>query len=330
MKKELQIKCDKINEIAKKKNLDSIMFFNHPDKMRNPNFLYMTNSDQFGLFVLAKNEPKLFSMGWKTRERPAVKTKHVERIKNLPKLKARAGIDKSYISSDIEILIKKTTGVRFVDISDEMEKIRSIKSANEINTIKDNCALAGKIYKKFEPLFHEHHEEIVAKARIELEMAKHGVYPSFPTLVAAKDNIIDVHHTADRTITEYPMLVDFGIRNRLYNTDATRTVGSRHEKIILQAIGDAESMLKHGTKVADIDKAVRKRLDSLQKYFTTSLGHGIGLAVHEYPRISSLSRDVLQEGMVITIEPGIYVKSGIRIENMYLIKRDGYELLTGF
>ncbi|MFH0837284.1 MAG: Xaa-Pro peptidase family protein, partial [Candidatus Aenigmatarchaeota archaeon] len=308
MAKELQVRFDKIKDVARRNKLNGVMFFNHPDKMKNPNFLYTTNSNQLGLFVLNRNEPTLFSMGWKTRDRSGMKQKHVERIKNLPKLKGRFGIDRSYISSDIELLIKKATGVKFVDITGDMEKIRAIKSKQEIKIIKNNCALVGKIYKKFEPFLHEHHEEIVTKARIELEMAKHGVYPSFSTNVATQDNIIDVHHVADGKITEYPILVDFGIINEMYNTDTTRTVGSKYEKIVLQAIGDAESMLKHGVKVADIDKAVRKRLGKLQKYFITALGHGIGLAVHEYPRISSLSNDVLQEGMVLTIEPGIYVK----------------------
>ncbi len=329
MKKELDLKLGKIDSLAKSKKLNGIMFFNH-DHLLNPNFTYMTDISEFGLFLFYKNQPQVFTVGWKNKYKSSVKSKHLQSLRDIPKIKGKIGIDFNNIHANVLERLRKLTGAKFVDISEEMEHVRKIKSDNEIKIIKDACKLAGNAYNNFSRFLEEHNSEIVLKQKIDLEFAKLGVYPSFPTIVATKENIIEPHHIAGEKIVERPILVDFGIKYKNYCTDNTRTIGSKYEKLISDIMLDLEVMMKPGVKCTDIDKFVRKKMGKLQKNFITALGHGIGIAVHELPIISSHSKDILEENMVVAIEPGIYLKDGIRVENMYLITKDGCENLTIF
>lgn len=327
IKRELASRMEKIEELLKRRNLKGIILFNHY-VFENPNFIYTTNCNELGFYILNKNEPSLFTFNSKVKT--PIKRVLIKKLQNLPRLKGSFGIDEKYIQTNIYHAIKKITKTRLVDITNDLEQIRSIKSVHEITTMRQACRIAEKVYNGSERFMHEHNEEIVVRSDIEKEMAKHGVYPSFPTIVASQENIINPHHVAGKKIIEKPILVDFGIKYEHYCTDATRTIGSKYEKLIIQIMNAVEGMLRPCTKVSTIDRFVRKKMGNLQKYFTTSLGHGVGLAVHEFPTISSQSKDVLREGMVVTIEPGIYIRNGIRIENMYLITKDGCENLTNF
>ncbi|MBI4895167.1 MAG: aminopeptidase P family protein [Candidatus Aenigmarchaeota archaeon] len=329
MKKEADARLGNLEYLTNSKKLDGVIFFNH-DHLPNPNFTYMTDISELGLFLFYKNDPQVFTVGWKNKYKSSVRSKHLQSLQELPKIKGKIGIDFNNIQANMLKRLKRLTGVKFVDISTEMENVRKIKSSNEINIIKDACKLAGKAYNNFSKFMDEHNSEIVLKYKIETEFAKLGLYPSFPTIVATKENIMEPHHIAGDKIVEKPILVDFGIKYKNYSTDNTRTIGSKYEKLITEILLDLEIMLKPGAKCADIDKFVRKKMGKLQKSFITALGHGIGIAVHELPVISSFSKDCLEENMVIAIEPGIYLKNGIRVENMYLITKDGCENLTSF
>ena len=102
--------------------------------------------------------------------------------------------------------------------------------------------------------------------------------------------------------------------------------------IVLLAHEKGRDALKAGVLCKDADAAARKVIEEAGygEYFTHSLGHGVGIEIHESPRLSKTSEDVLKVGDVVTVEPGIYIenKFGVRIENMYVITRDGYENLT--
>jgi len=148
--------------------------------------------------------------------------------------------------------------------------------------------------------------------------------------VATEENIAKPHHVPTIKRIGKTLLIDFGVRWQGYCTDISRTFNSKYEEKIKKTLAALEEKMKPGVKASSLDALSRKLLGSDAKKFITNLGHGIGIEVHEKPSISASSKDVLKKDMVIAIEPAIYVKNGIRIENDYLITEDGCENLTEF
>jgi Xaa-Pro aminopeptidase len=166
------------------------------------------------------------------------------------------------------------------------------------------------------------------RADVETEMLSRRLEPAFPTIVASGKNISEPHHIPSGSKAKEPLLIDMGLRFNGYCSDVTRTYGSRYERQLRSVFDAIEPMLVSGAKAADIDKIARKALGKDAAFFNTSLGHGLGISVHESPVLSPKSKDILEEGNVITLEPGIYVPGGIRTENVYVIKKNGAENLT--
>lgn len=166
--------------------------------------------------------------------------------------------------------------------------------------------------------------------------------PSFPTIVAIGGNAARPHHEPGDAQLEpgSPVIIDMGARFGGYCSDMTRSFSfgvSTAEYIerygqVQAAFDAAVNGLHAGMSGRDADALARESLDSygLAEYFTHSLGHGVGLDVHERPRLSRDSEDVLESAMVVTIEPGIYISGwgGIRIEDSVLLTPDGLEVLN--
>src|SRR3989338_4553318 len=141
MKKELESRHARINDLISRKKLNGVLFFNYHD-IENPNLIYATNCSEAGIFVLKKQEPHLYTIGWKNKFSTPIKNTHIERLRQLPKIKGKIGIDRKNISADFYRMLSKLTNANFVDISHEMEIIRSVKSEYEIKTIKTACNIA--------------------------------------------------------------------------------------------------------------------------------------------------------------------------------------------
>jgi Xaa-Pro aminopeptidase len=136
------------------------------------------------------------------------------------------------------------------------------------------------------------------------------------------------------------VVCDFGVILTDYCSDMTRTmyVGrpSPRERTAYQAVKEAQQAaidaVKPGVRVSEVDRAARKSLQNngLAKYFTHSTGHGVGLEIHEAPRVGAGQTEILEPGMVITVEPGVYVPGlwGVRIEDMVVVRERGCEVLT--
>jgi Xaa-Pro aminopeptidase len=135
-------------------------------------------------------------------------------------------------------------------------------------------------------------------------------------------------------------MIDYGARVNGYNSDLTRMlfVGkiSQYINIIYSIVRTAQKKaidkIMPGIKISDIDRVARAYISDkgFGKYFGHALGHGIGIDVHEFPRISLKNHAKLKEGMVFSVEPGIYIpgKFGIRVEDMVLVTEKGHEVLT--
>lgn len=220
------------------------------------------------------------------------------------------------------------------------EKKRMIKTKEELQKLKKAAHLGDLVLKKALPLLRvgvREREIANALRNFSFELGD-GV--AFDPIVAFGDHgAIPHHHPTDRKLKKNDaVLIDQGVLYQGYHSDMTRCffIGEGipavqkmyDELLIAQRYG--VRLVRPGVRVSEIDKQVRRKLGSQERYFTHSLGHGVGLEIHEEPRVSSRSDQVLQEGMVITIEPGIYKPGigGVRIEDTLIVTRSGYEVIT--
>ncbi|MBQ7642504.1 MAG: aminopeptidase P family protein, partial [Clostridia bacterium] len=239
------------------------------------------------------------------------------------------GIDFTKISvSEYERL--KNLGFDFVDISEEINELTSIKTAEEIKNIRKACAIAEKAWKAVLPFIKAGITERELANELEYNFKKFGASgTSFDTIIAFGKNAAVPHHeTGDTRLKENEcVLMDFGCLYKGYCSDMTRTMfyGKPDKKFIEAykavyiAHKKAGEFIKEGVSGKDADKVARDSLAEAGygKYFTHSLGHGIGVNIHEYPTLSPKSNWTLKENSVFSNEPGVYLdgKFGIRIED---------------
>lgn len=307
-----------------------ILLYN-ADRWENPNFFWLSNAAMRGwMWIPFKGRPTIFTS--KTYNEPGHAWAKTEFISTLDDLfgslpEKRLGIDVVHMPA--ALFNKIRSHKRITDVSASLEAARSVKTPYEIKTIRKACQITADILRSLE--LPRGITEARLRADIEWDVACQGLEPAFPTIVASGSHIATPHHIPVKQPIRKTLLIDMGVRYKGYCSDVTRTFGSKYKPLIRKVIFDTiEPMLKPGTKVADIDAAARKALGPLEKRFITGLGHGVGVAIHEMPGITSKSKDVLEAGNVITIEPGIYVPNGIRHENVYVITKNGAENLTDF
>lgn len=228
-------------------------------------------------------------------------------------------------------------------ITDYLNAMRSIKTDGEISYIKTAAAIASESLKAIEAMLKPGVRETDIALELEYKMRGNGAQCiSFPTIVASGPNSALPHASpGNRRLKNGDILViDYGAVYNGYHSDETWTciIGqsdSKQEKVynlVKEAHDRALTELKNGARAKDVDSAARSFIDrgGYGEFFSHGTGHGVGLDVHESPRIAATSDIVLKTGMVVTIEPGVYLPDfwGIRIEDMALIKNDGCEILT--
>ncbi len=206
----------------------------------------------------------------------------------------------------------------------------AIKSDEELKNIKKACDIAEKSWLAVLPFIKEGITEKQLAAELEYNFRKNGAGgTSFDTIVAFGKNAAVPHHeTGDTKLKKNEcVLMDFGCTYKGYCSDMTRTMffgtpDEEFEKVylaVLLAHKTAAEKIKAGITGKDADKYARDVLDSLGygKYFTHSLGHGIGVNIHEFPTLSPKGEATLEDGMVFSDEPGVYIngKFGVRIED---------------
>lgn len=222
-------------------------------------------------------------------------------------------------------------------------KVRMIKDSQEIETIKSNLLLSDEGFLYLLKVIKPGMTELQVSAELEYYLKSKGAETtSFQTIVASGQRSSIPHGRATNKVitSNEPILIDFGIKKDAYCTDTTRTIflGNPSQKfkdvynIVLEALNEGINFAKEGIKAEELDNKVREVINKYGygEYFTHSTGHSVGLEIHEYPTISKGTSQELKEGMIITIEPGIYIPGefGIRIENMILIKKNSCEVLT--
>ncbi len=234
-------------------------------------------------------------------------------------------------------------GVRLKDAPSVVERARMIKDADELQRIRAAVALGAKLFDRAVEVLRPGVKETEVAAEMELAARRGGAEEmSFPTIIASGARSALPHGRASvQEIAPGGFVVcDFGVILSGYCSDQTRTVWvgpvSKDAREAYEAVREAQQAaivaVRPGIPVGEVDAAARKMLRKagLGRYFTHSTGHGVGLEIHESPRVASGQPEILQPGMVITIEPGVYFpgKWGVRIEDMVAVTAGGCEVMT--
>jgi Xaa-Pro aminopeptidase len=256
----------------------------------------------------------------------------------------RLGVDERYLTVDHFKKLKAVCGRKtsLVTANACVDRLRMIKGPDELVLIREALALNLKAYRFIQSLLKPGVREKDILARLEAFIHKHGVGFSFDPIIASGPNSAYPHArvTERKLCSKEPVLIDLGIDVKGYKSDLTRMFFldkmpasfKEHLLAVRGAQEEAFKVIRPGIKAADVDAAARNYLKKhgLGEYFTHSLGHGVGLEIHEAPWISATSQAVLEEGMIFTVEPGIYFpgKYGIRLEEMVRVTQKGCEVLS--
>jgi Xaa-Pro aminopeptidase len=296
--------------------------------------------------------------------RPHHKTTAEAAVEVLTKAGAKAvGVEENRLTlGELEALRALAPKQTFVPQANLVENLRVVKDPSEIERLREAVRVAERAFRMFAATLREADtEKDMVDAMESYVRRAGGRATSFPPIVAVGERGALPHAPpTNRMLGEgSKVLIDWGA-DVLYKSDLTRTLRSpfgtaptRRNKfervgfdfeevygVVLAAQNAALAAVRDGAKARDVDAAARKVIAAarlkgepdvkLADYFTHGLGHGIGLEVHEAPRVRANSDDVLQAGMVITIEPGVYIPGwgGVRIEDDVLVTRDGCSLLT--
>ncbi len=237
----------------------------------------------------------------------------------------------------------RAAGGEAVPLLEFIEKERLCKTADEIDLIRRSVALNERVFQEVFATLRPGMSEREVSRRIEFAMLEHGASgPSFETIVAAGPNGALPHAVpGERPIGEgEPVIIDMGCKLDGYCSDMTRTVclGRPDEKLLFlhrlvrRAQKAGLERVRAGVTGREVDRAARQVIAAAGygKNFGHGLGHGVGLAVHEAPGLNRRNRRKLQAGMVVTVEPGVYLPDwgGIRLENMVVVTDDGCEILN--
>jgi Xaa-Pro aminopeptidase len=238
---------------------------------------------------------------------------------------------------------KLSEGVELKGAGGTVEKLRRVKDASELEKIAAAAELADGVWRwSLERGLVGRSELDVARAA-EARMRELGAEPSFPAIVAAgPDGALPHAEPGEREIGRGELVVfDMGAKLDGYCSDGTRTFatgepGERAREVyetVREAQAAALGAVSAGAKAEAVDKVARDLIDAAGhgERFGHGLGHGVGLEVHEEPRVSLRSEDVLEAGEVVTIEPGVYLPGelGVRIEDLVAVTAEGHRNLSG-
>ena len=235
------------------------------------------------------------------------------------------------------------SGVELSPTSGVVERFRSVKDAEEIDTIRRAAAVTNRAYERLA------REGFVGRTESELAWLLANVLHeeggddlAFPTIVASGTNAaLPHHHPGERRIgAGETVIVDMGAALGGYASDCTRTFATGElpqglaeaYEVCREAQAAALEAVRSGASARDVDAVARTAIEGAGHPVLHGLGHGVGLVVHELPRLSDTSEDTLEAGQVVTVEPGVYVsgKGGVRIEDLVVVTDGEPEILTSF
>lgn len=294
-----------------------------------PRYTLQAEEDARGVDVLEERGVLLKAVGrWLQKKRPR-----------------RVGYEDSHVTcADFRALAGETRrAVRFTPAGKVVEELRFVKDQDEIAVIRQAGRITAAAFEEVLPLVQPEVRETDLAGELEYRLRQKGAEgAAFETIVASGPRGALPHARASSKLLGKDELVifDLGAILRGYAADMTRTVylgrPGRRVRLLYNAVLEAQQRaveaLREGTRAGDVDAAARRvlRRRGLAKYFTHSTGHGVGLDIHEEPRLGRGEKTRLEVGCVVTAEPGVYLKGlgGIRVEDTVLVGAKGPEILT--
>ncbi|UFH65365.1 Xaa-Pro peptidase family protein [Clostridium cadaveris] len=271
-----------------------------------------------------------------TQDPVAIMADYIEKNKTI-------AIDKNWPARFLLKLIDLGAGSKFVSAATLVDTVRMCKDEEEKEFMREASRLNDMAIERLAQLTNKGftEKEMASKlAEIYQDLGAEGF--SFDPIIAYGANAADPHHEPDdsKGKTGDSVILDIGCKKNSYCSDMTRTVflGEPSEnarevyEIVREANMRAIAMIKPGVKFSEIDATARDYITSkgYGEYFTHRLGHSIGIEVHDLGNVSAVNNEPVKEGMIFSIEPGIYIagKVGVRIEDLVLVTKDGCEVLN--
>ena len=245
----------------------------------------------------------------------------------------RVGLIYNYTSASLYSRLI-SLGYETFDYTEDYNEYSSVKTSDKLLKIQKACEITEKAFEQTLPSIKEGITELELSAILEYNFKRLGGLVGFETIVAfGKGSSVPHYKTGDKKLEKnMPILMDFGCSYQGYLSDMTRTLffgePSYEFLRVYNAVKNAQEFayknIRSGMTCRSADYLARNYLKScgLDKYFSHSLGHGIGVKIHEYPTLNTRSEAVLKDGMVFSIEPGVYLENefGIRIEDTVVLQ----------
>lgn len=337
----------KVLELIRAKEIDALLFLS-PENLRylsgfsgGEGFLYV---EEAGAFLLVDfryiEQAKVETRGCEVvlLERGLKGLKDFLRQKG----KKRIGLEARAITlaSFRELL---DSNIQFIPLTEELDALRARKELWEVQQIREAVRIAEEAFGEILELLRPGVKEADLALELEFRMRKKGSEGvPFPVICLSGARTSLPHGLpSQRTLCKgEPILFDFGAKVGGYCSDETRTLflGDPPDewkmiyRVVLEAHDRALEAIRASVPFREIDALARETIKEagLGEFFGHSTGHGVGLVVHEHPSLSPDAQGTLEEGMIVTVEPGIYIpgKGGIRIEDLVLVTREGPEVLT--
>jgi Xaa-Pro aminopeptidase len=342
-------RADRLVELLEERSLDSLLVTGLV------NVRYLTGFTGTNGACLVSREQRLFFTDFRYVERARAEVREFERVEAgremlgdlAGRLQGRAGFDDAQLSVRAHRRLAETApaGVELVPAGGLVERLREVKDEHELRAMRAAAEIADSAYEQLrERGLAGRSEREVAIAMVRHMEDRGAEGPSFPPIVAAAQNGALPH--AEPREVEIPggtlVVVDAGARVDGYCSDCTRTFATgplddaavEVYELVRRAQQEALAAARAGAGRREVDGVARQIIEQAGhgERFGHGLGHGVGLEIHEDPRLTRTADGSLAAGNTVTIEPGVYLPGGfgVRIEDLVAITEDGPELLTGF
>lgn len=339
-----------IRKLIKKKNIDAVLITSRLNRR------YLSGFDGTAGVLLIDHGSALLITDFRYTEQAARQAEQFEVVRYkddlikamVPFIKnagwKKLGFEAKDVVYSLYKDLHKKLPVELVPLDQSAEKQRMIKDDAELAILRNGAEILDGAFNYICSLIRPGMTEKEVALELELYLLKQGSEEkSFSFIVASGKRGAMPHGVASqkKLINGELITIDFGAVFDGYATDMTRTIAlgsvGLHESKIYDIVKEAQQQgalaVKPGLRGKEVDAVARAVIDQAGygEYFGHGLGHGVGLETHEEPVLNPRSSTVLKSGMVVTVEPGIYIPEwgGVRIEDMVLVTKEGMELLTG-